>query len=281
MHRLARAILRLYPRGWRARYRSEMEDLFRCRRLRPSDLADLLRGALDAQLHPQARPAPRFAFATGVAAGPAAVPAAAVITRPAYGPVESLPLNLITRRSFMRRMLGAGVGLLSLEFLGGTVAFLWPGPAAGMGVEHRVGSLEEINAAFPDWARGVPMEFRPAHAFLVNVPAATARAMGEEVSMPQPAADEILALWRKCPHLGCMIPAACDSRSRFQCYCHSSTYNIVGEKLELGPAPRGMDRFPLRVERGVVFLDAREVVSGPPKGVVTFRDPHPPDEGCA
>jgi hypothetical protein len=32
----------------------------------------------------------------------------------------------VSRRSFMRRMVGAGVGLLSLEFVGGSLAFLWP-----------------------------------------------------------------------------------------------------------------------------------------------------------
>ena len=192
-----------------------------------------------------------------------------------------LDTGTLSRRSFMRRMVGVGVGLLSLEFVGGSVAFLWPRDAEGFGVDHEVGTLPEINATFPTWAHGEPMEFRPARAFLVNVPAAKAMALGDEVSVPDPAATEILALWRKCPHLGCMIPKACESRSRFQCYCHQSTYNILGEKLELGPAPRGMDRFPVRIHRGVVVVDTRELISGPPRGVITFTDPHPPDVGCA
>jgi Rieske Fe-S protein len=192
-----------------------------------------------------------------------------------------LDARTLSRRSFLRRMVGAGVGLLSLEFVGGSLAFLWPAPADGFGVEHAVGTLDDINATFPTWARGQPMEYRPARAFVVNVPAATAMASGEDAFVPAPAADEILALWRKCPHLGCMIPPACDGRSRFQCYCHQSTYNIIGEKLELGPAPRGMDRFPVRFDdAGVLILDARELIEGPPKGVVTFRDPHPADVGC-
>jgi Rieske Fe-S protein len=193
-----------------------------------------------------------------------------------------LDQRTLSRRSFMRRMLGAGVGLLSLEFVGGSLAFLWPGTADGVGVEYELGSLADVNLAFPSWAAGTPAEFRPARAFLVNVPAATEMALGNPTSVPRPAAAEILALWRRCPHLGCMIPAACESRSRFQCYCHQSTYNILGEKLELGPAPRGMDRFPVRIDdEGVVFLDTREVISGPPKGVLTFRDPYPLDVGCA
>ena len=188
----------------------------------------------------------------------------------------------ISRRSFMRRVLGAGVGLLSLEFVGATLAFTWPRATEGIGVVHEVGTLRDLVAANPEWATGTPVEFRPARAFLVNVPAATAMALGDERSVPEPAAGEILALWRKCPHLGCMIPAACEERDRFQCYCDQSTYNILGEKLQLGPAPRGMDRFPVLIDRrGILLVDTREVIAGPPRGTVTFVDPHPPDLGCA
>jgi cytochrome b6-f complex iron-sulfur subunit len=187
----------------------------------------------------------------------------------------------VSRRSFMRRMVGAGVGLLSLEFIGASVAFLWPAEVEGLGAEHQVGTLEQIEATFPSWVTGEPVEFRPARAFLVNVPAAKAWALGNP-AQPLSGAGEILALWRKCPHLGCMIPKACESRSRFQCYCHQSTYNIIGEKLQLGPAPRGMDRFPVRINAdGVVIVDTRELIEGPPKGTVSFVDRYPPDVGCA
>ena len=106
-------------------------------------------------------------------------------------------------------------------------------------------------------------------------------ASGREVSIPDPAPDQILALWRKCPHLGCMVPPLCAERHRFQCRCHGSTYNILGEKLEKGPAERGMDRFPVVVEHGVLVLDTSQVIRGGPEGTVTFQDPHPPAEGCA
>jgi Rieske Fe-S protein len=192
-----------------------------------------------------------------------------------------LDARTVSRRSFMRRMVGAGVGLLSLEFVGGSIALLWPGPGDGIGVEHRVGTLAELRGVFPRWEHGIPAEFRPARAFIVNVPAAKAFAAGEDRPVTDPGAADILALWRKCPHLGCMIPAACDERGRFQCYCHQSTYNIVGEKLELGPAARGMDRFPVRIEKnGMLVIDTREIVKGPPKGTLTFVDPYPPNEGC-
>jgi Rieske Fe-S protein len=279
MHRLARAILRLYPPAWRQRYGPELDDLVARRHIRPRDLADLLAGAVDANLHPQLARPMRLAAAGPPAAiaSPAAPPRA-----PSFGPAAPIPEGLISRRSFMRRMLGVGIGILSLEFLGGTLAFLWPPPAEGIGVEHRVGTPLEIIGISPEWATGRPWEFRPARAFLVNVPAAKAMALGEQLEVSSPAAAEILALWRKCPHLGCMIPAACETRDRFQCLCHQSTYNIIGEKLQLGPAPRGMDRFPVRIdEHGVVIVDTRELIKGPPTGTVSFRDPYPIDAGCA
>lgn len=187
----------------------------------------------------------------------------------------------LSRRSFLRRILGAGIGLLSLEFAGGTLAFLWPNITEGLGASFRVGSVDDILLREPRFAAGYPYSYGPARSFLINVPAARALAMGETVDLRGPAASDLLALWRKCPHLGCMVPELCNSVKRFECLCHGSTYNILGEKLEKGPAERGMDRFAVRVdEDGTVVIDTHEIISGAPVGNVTFRDPHPPDVGC-
>jgi cytochrome b6-f complex iron-sulfur subunit len=75
------------------------------------------------------------------------------------------------------------------------------------------------------------------------------------------------ALYQKCPHLGCKVPF-CQSSSRFECPCHGSVYNIIGEYIG-GPAPRGMDRFPIRIKNGRVMVDTSSVVEGPPRGVLT------------
>ena len=181
----------------------------------------------------------------------------------------------------MRRMLGAGVGLLSLEFIGGTIGFLWPNITDGLGARFRVGPMADILAAQPTFAQGYPHSFAPARSFLVNVPAARALASGSPVDVPAPDAGEMIALWRKCPHLGCMVPDLCESVKRFECRCHGSTYNILGEKLEKGPAERGMDRFAVLIdEDGTVVIDTSEILRGAPEGVLTFNDPHPADAGC-
>ena len=75
------------------------------------------------------------------------------------------------------------------------------------------------------------------------------------------------ALYQKCPHLGCRVPF-CQSAAQFQCPCHGSIYNIIGEYLH-GPAPRGMDRFPIRIEQDRVVVDTSSPVEGPPRGIVT------------
>jgi cytochrome b6-f complex iron-sulfur subunit len=75
------------------------------------------------------------------------------------------------------------------------------------------------------------------------------------------------ALYQKCPHLGCRVPF-CSTSTRFECPCHGSVYNLIGEYIQ-GPAPRGMDRFPIKIEGGRVIVDTSSVVEGPPRGVLT------------
>jgi cytochrome b6-f complex iron-sulfur subunit len=77
----------------------------------------------------------------------------------------------------------------------------------------------------------------------------------------------LVALFQKCPHLGCRVPF-CESSGRFECPCHGSIYNIRGEYIG-GPAPRGMDRFPIRIQGGSVMVDTGKTVEGPPRGIRT------------
>lgn len=206
-----------------------------------------------------------------------------------YGEVRGPRAGEISRRGFMRRMLGIGVGIMSLEFLGGTLAFLWPNLSEGLGAEINIGSAEDINNAQPEWKNGLPYVYGQANLFVVNVPAAKARVEGEgTVSSPVedpgtnfgediPLADlSILALWRKCPHLGCQVPQLCDQSQWFECLCHGSKYSVLGEKRD-GPAPRGMDRFPVAAVDGAFVVNTGEVIDGPPPGTVTFDDRAPTD----
>jgi cytochrome b6-f complex iron-sulfur subunit len=81
----------------------------------------------------------------------------------------------------------------------------------------------------------------------------------------------IYALSQKCPHLGCRVPF-CDSSGWFECPCHGSKYDLGGEWIE-GPAPRGMDRFDLKLVSGSLVADTSNLISGPPRGSKRFLTP--------
>jgi cytochrome b6-f complex iron-sulfur subunit len=276
---LHRFLLRWYPAAWRERYGEEFLALLEQRPPGIRQALDIAGAAVDARLHPQLRPGP------ALAASPAGLEVLmASPVQPSFGIVPSPPAGAMSRRKFMRRMLGLGTALLSLEFLGGTLAFLWPQFRSGLGAKFRLGRLADIVVLQPSFASGWPYGFAPARAFLINVPAAKELALGHDVSVPEPAADQLLALWRKCPHLGCQVPALCEALKRFTCLCHGSTYNILGEKLKEGPAERGMDRFALRVdEDGIVEIDTAVIIDGAPNlgaAYLTFVDPFPYDIKC-
>ena len=206
-----------------------------------------------------------------------------------YGEVHGPRAGEITRRRFMRRMLAIGVGILSLEFVGGTLAFVWPNVTEGLGAIIRIGTAADINNAQPEWKNGLPYIYGPANLFVVNVPAAKERVEGDgtvaspiddpgtDLSPDLPVADRsVLAFWRKCPHLGCQVPQLCEESQWFECLCHGSKYTVLGEKRD-GPAPRGLDRFEVAFEEDAYVVDSREVIDGPPPGTVTFDDRLPGD----
>lgn len=206
------------------------------------------------------------------------------VPRP-YGVVEKQPIGELSRRAFMRRMLGVGTGILGLEFIGGTIAFLWPQLRSGLGAKFSIGTLSDILAKQPSFANGWPYPVGTARSFLINVPAAKELALGRDASIANPSADQILALYRKCPHLGCQVPGLCDELKRFTCRCHGSTYNILGEKLKQGPAARGMDRFGVQINaNGVVVIDTSQYTFGvldrQDAKFLTFVDAAPYDRKC-
>jgi cytochrome b6-f complex iron-sulfur subunit len=251
-------VMRAYPQDWRERYGAEMAALLSDREPSWRDLLDLVRGGVDARLHRLVKPPTQLVAAMPRREVVMAVP----LPRP-YGVVETKPIGELSRRAFMRRMLGVGAGILALEFIGGTLAFLWPQLRAGLGAKFAVGTLADILAEQPSFANGWPYAVGAARSFLINVPAARELALGHDASIPNPTADQMLALYRKCPHLGCQVPGLCDELKRFTCRCHGSTYNILGEKLKEGPAQRGMDRFAVQVnDNGVVVIDTSQYTFG-------------------
>ena len=62
---------------------------------------------------------------------------------------------------------------------------------------------------------------------------------------------------------------SCGTSQWFECPCHGSQYNQVGEKKG-GPAPRGMDHFAITIDTGGnVTIDTATVITGVPIGTNT------------
>ena len=63
----------------------------------------------------------------------------------------------------------------------------------------------------------------------------------------------ILAVSRKCTHLGCTVPWDA-GKQQFICPCHASAFDITGEVMS-APAPRALDIHPVIIENNVVKVD--------------------------
>ena len=85
----------------------------------------------------------------------------------------------------------------------------------------------------------------------------------------------LLALWWKCPHLGCTVPwkptfvwpdptTGAPKQGWFRCPCHGSTYTDAGIRV-YGPAPRSMDTMDLVVNSdGGVTVNTGAITNGGP-----------------
>jgi cytochrome b6-f complex iron-sulfur subunit len=81
-----------------------------------------------------------------------------------------------------------------------------------------------------------------------------------------------MALYQRCVHLGCRVPY-CLSSQWFECPCHGSKYNKAGE-YQLGPAPTGLQRFPIQVDSSNnLLVDTSTLNPGPPRGTDTIHEP--------
>ena len=168
----------------------------------------------------------------------------------------------VSRRQFFNRasisLMGASLGTFSAA---GFVAFLWPTKTGGFGGKVPLGRYDDIVAGI---RTGNGFFYAPdARAWLTQYPVdAVSKAEGlYDESILSGMREGLIAQYQKCPHLGCRVPQ-CVSSQWFECGCHGSTYNRVGEKKG-GPAPRGMDHFPLEfTAAGVVIVNTGLIVHG-------------------
>ncbi len=141
------------------------------------------------------------------------------------------------RRTFVRNAaLGASTSVLALT--GATfVALMWPNKTGAFG------SKITVPKADVPAVDGAPFRHVQGKFYLVN------------------SKDGLMALYTKCPHLGCAVPwvGPADSPSAFQCPCHGSMYDYVGVRTG-GPAPRPMDYMGVSVDPdGNVVVDTGDI----------------------
>ena len=172
----------------------------------------------------------------------------------------------LSRRTLIRRSLGLGVAVWLLEVTGGTLGFLWPNLARGFGGVITLGDFGTVaaNEAVPGSTLqdGAPSYFSIARAYIQLLDPARGFDNGESPE-GDGVATTVMAIYQRCPHLGCK-PNFCTVNYWFECACHGSRYDRLGIKvLELGPAPRGMDRFSHVVENGELTVDTSRINLGP------------------
>jgi cytochrome b6-f complex iron-sulfur subunit len=188
-----------------------------------------------------------------------------------YEPVDEEELG-VSRRQFLNRGLLTAIAFGLSGFGAAMLGFLWPLQGlGGFGGTVNIGKLADILAAID--AQSKPFYAAQARAYVVRYPKdPTALAAAKKVYKPAIYKDMsdlgIVALYQRCVHLGCRVPF-CPTSQWFECPCHGSKYNRVGEK-KAGPAPRGLDRF-YATQSGdsSIVIDTGTIFLGPPIGTNT------------
>jgi cytochrome b6-f complex iron-sulfur subunit len=140
----------------------------------------------------------------------------------------------ITRRGFVRNATLGSTAIVGAILTGGAIRFGWPNKTGAFG-----SALNVSGSDIPP-PNGTPYLNAAGKFFLVHNE------------------DGLLALYRKCPHLGCTVPWV-ETSHEFRCPCHGSIYDYDGAKIG-GPTPRGLDLMAITVESsGDLSVDTGEI----------------------
>jgi len=176
------------------------------------------------------------------------------------------PTSGVSRRTLLRRSLGAAIGVWLVEVGGGLVSAVWP--VSGRATPRvRVGTRSDLiaaNAGLPI-ADGFPAYVPDARAFVITIDPSRPWQPGSDPTGDGTALN-VRAVSQRCPHLGCR-PNPCVEDFWFRCPCHQSRYDRLGIKaagVTYGPAARSMDRYAIEVDRdGALTIDTSHVALGP------------------
>jgi cytochrome b6-f complex iron-sulfur subunit len=188
---------------------------------------------------------------------------------PSAAPPAPKAKAVLSRRDFFRGGLLASFMVFLAQFGGASIAFLWPQLKGGFGsvitlTDTPDSILNQITSTRQ------PFYFGAGRFYLIDYTGDGDKNGGPYVGLTADVAGgKLMALYQKCAHLGCRVPF-CQSSQWFECPCHGSKYNYAGE-YQLGPAPNGLQRFPVMVEGGQVKVDTGSPTQGPPRGTNTIH----------
>jgi cytochrome b6-f complex iron-sulfur subunit len=128
----------------------------------------------------------------------------------------------VTRRGFVRNATLGSTAIIGTMLTAGSIRFAWPNKTGAFGSE-----LSVTGSDVPP-VDGTPYLNAAGKFFLVHNE------------------DGVMALYRKCPHLGCTVPWV-EGSHEFRCPCHGSIYDYNGAKIG-GPTPRALDLMAITVE---------------------------------
>ena len=161
---------------------------------------------------------------------------------------------MISRRSLLRVSFWGALGATVAGGIAVTLRLIYPPEVAGFGGQISAGEVSQFPA-------GSKTQVAKGRFWLVN--------LTQEQGGPG-----LLALWWKCPHLGCTVPwkatfewpdpgTGAITKGWFRCPCHGSTYTDAGVRV-FGPAPRSMDTMKLTIKDGRISVDTGSITKGAP-----------------
>ncbi len=162
-----------------------------------------------------------------------------------------------TRRTVLRWAGWGTIMALLAQFSAGFGIFFWPKKVGAFGGQVNAGDVAGLQV-------GDVKLVNEGKCYVSRVP------------------EGVLALWWKCPHLGCTVPwkpndpsmDALAPSGRFNCPCHGSIYDRYGNIIA-GPAPRPMDLFPVEIREGRIYVNTNPTTAIVRAGVNPAQDVTP------
>ena len=164
---------------------------------------------------------------------------------------------VLRRRQVLRGGFWAGFGVLAAGALATFADFFNPRHIVGFG-----GTVTVPAANVPSPGAD-PFHYLEGKTWISNLK----EGEGVIAGIGQPGPAGVIALYHKCPHLGCTVPwnpawNYLDHLGWFKCPCHGSTYSKCGYRV-FGPAPHSMWSFPVTVDKaGNLQVNTGKITNG-------------------